>query len=264
MEPEVPQDPQDAGQQDAVPQEPAAPQYDLDTAYDVIIRAEGWDPRLARLQVQEIKERKESLDRRERELEQQRQQYSNVRPPAPEFNDPYQKELYETKQMVQQLVEDRRAEREEARRERDQQKLIDKIGQELDSSYTTTAMQAGMNKGQIEAESKEFFRTLTQIYPEPDMISRIGADNAVRTAYRVFKAGGTSPRPYSNPMRDPRATFVVPTNGGAQNTASQAAQDAAQRPDETPEQYFARLIQGMKNKGFMAPILPDGTKSSFG
>lgn len=266
MELEGPQDEQEPqGQQEAVPQGPMAPQYDLDTAYDVIVRAEGWDPRLARLQVQELKERKESLDRRERELEQQRQQYSNVRPQAPEFNDPYAKELYETKQMVQQLVEDRRAEQEERRREREHQKLVDKIGQELDSSYTTAAMQAGMSKSQIEAESKEFYRTLTQIYPEPDMINRIGADQAVRTAFRVFRGGTTPPRTYGNPMRDPRASFVVPTQGGGvQNGAAQAVNDSAQRPDETPEQYFQRQIQRMKDKGFNAPILPDGTRTSSG
>lgn len=265
---EVPQDEQDQqGQQDDQgQQEQAAPQYDLDTAYDVIVRAEGWDPRLARLQVQELKERKEALDRRERELERERQQVASYRPPAPEFDNPYQRELYETRQLVQQLVEDRKAEQEANRKKAEQDQLINRLSQELDSSFTTVARQSGMTRAQVEAESKEFFRTLTSIYPEPDMIQRIGADQAVRTAFRVYKGDA---RTYQQPnTRGPRAQFVIPTAGGGANGSGESTTGldfGAQRPGESTEQYHQRLKRSFQESGFSASgLVPDKGRLSSG
>lgn len=264
MDNEVQQDPQEAPAQPE-PQVQESPQYDLETAYDVIARAEGWDPRLARLQVQELKERKEALDRREREIERERQQFQAYKPPTPEFADPYQRELYETKQLVQQLVADRQAEQEERRKREENDRLVQRLSQELESSYTTAARQSGMTKNQIDDESKEFFRVLTQIYPEPDMISRIGTDNAVRTAFRVFR--GTN-RQYNPIPSGPRAQFVVPTQGSGPNGSTDVPTGpdfGAQRPGESTDQYHNRLKRSFQESGFSASgIMPDKGRVSSG
>lgn len=249
-------------QEPVAPPEPQAPQIDLEQAYRVVADNEGWDPRLARFEMQEHKRRKEELDKRERELD-QRYRIPEPREQTPDFGgDQFARMVYEAKQDAAEtkrlLLEDR----EERRNQREKDELVASLSKELDSSFQAAARQSGMTKDQISAQGNDFYALLTDIYPEPEMIKRLGADRAVRNAFRVFKGGvGSAPRQPS--YRDPRATFIVP-GGSTTSTQENNTQDdfSPQREGETPDQATERRLKALQGRGFNK--FPDGFKVNSG
>lgn len=249
----------------AAPAEPPAPDIDLDAAYRVVADNEGWDPRLARFEMQELKRRKEEQDRREREWEQRARAPEPRLDPTPDFGgDQYAKMAYEAKQEASEVKRLILEDREEKRKEREKNDLIEALGGELDSSYKALARQNGMTNDQIKAQSEEFFALLTDIYPEPEMLSRLGSERAVRNTFRIMRGGngGYSPPP-RNPYRDPRAVLTIPTGTSGASAPSQNGDDMQMRPGETQEQYDARMKAWWTGKKFN-DIVPEGGRISSG
>jgi hypothetical protein len=265
MDPEAPQEPQEE-EQPAEPQQPQYPQQpdvDIEAAYDAIARHEGWDPRLARFQVQELKERREALERREREIEALQRKLETQRPPTPDFGDPTAQLLYENKQEIAEMKRMFSEEREERRKEAEEQRLVDRLARELDSSFITIARQNGMSKEQLDAYSKNFYPTLLEIYPEPEMIQKIGPDVAVRNTFRLM-GSQRQQRPNVN-GRGPTATRTIPGSPqpyipGGGILPPEESLSADQLEGETDEQYRARLERIISAANVKR--LPDGYKVS--
>lgn len=241
-------------EQEPVAPEPQAPQVDLDAAYRVVADNEGWDPRLARFEMQELKRRKDEMDQREREFD-KRSRVPERPDPTPDFGgDQYARLAYEAKQEASEVKRLFMEEREERKAQRERDELVSTIGRELDSAFKSVARQAGMTKEQIAAQAEDFYSSLTDIYPEPEMIKRMGADRAVRNAFRVFRGGnGSAPQPRS-PYRDPRASFVIPSgsSGGPMSDDS-----GPRRSNESQEEYVARLRRVLDEGGAKLSTLPE-------
>lgn len=257
-DPQIPESPDpEAPQEQQEPQAP--PPLDINSAYEVIAQAEGWDPRLTRYEIQEFKRRKDQFEQEKREFEQQRSR--QLEPQAETSDDPYMQRLSKIERYISDM--DRRD-----REEREYQALVKSIDSELTAAYTSQARQNGMTKEQMEAKAQEFYATLQEIYPEPQMIRAMGVEKAASAAFRILKANSAGQNGYapprSNPYRDPRAAFVIPTtasapNGGAPPVAT-GMPFAPQRPDETTEQYRQRLLSDRERVG---PIrIPEGVRVS--
>lgn len=250
-DPNVPPDPDDL--EPEAPPEP--PPVDLDAAYRVVADNEGWDPRVARFEMQEFKRRREEFEREKREF-QERTRTTERTEPAPDFGgDQYAKMLYENKQetaeLKRMLVEREKREKEKEYKE----ELIQQIGGEVDSAFTAVARQAGMTRDQVGSEMlrKEFFQLLTDMYPEPDMIEKLGADRAVRNAFRAFK-GGNGTAPHRPLYRDPRASFTVPVGSSGGPMGDDAG---PRRSNESQADYVARLKRVLDEAGAKMSSLPE-------
>lgn len=237
------------------PVEPQQPQYDIETAYSVIAEHEGWDPRLTRYQMDELKRRTEELHKREREFEAERQRQWQ---PPEETGDPYMQRIGRLERL---LLEDR----ERNRKREEEQERAARVGNELHSAYTQMARQTGLTREQMEQRSTEFYDVLADLYPDPEMVQRIGADRAVRAAFRVFSASNGHRPPQPNVQgRGPTATRVIPgspqpfVNGNP--LPPEDSLSAEQLPGETDEQYEARLRRIIEGVGLKR--LPDGTRVS--
>lgn len=236
--------PQPDDQEPVAPPEPQPPTIDVDAAYRIVAENEGWDPRLTRYEMQEIKRRKDDLERKEREFE-QRTLPPPRQEPMPDFSgDPYGKMLYEVNQRTAKLesVLEARDRKERDREQKDQ--LIESLGSELGGSYNALARQSGLTKDQIKAQETDFFALLTDMYPEPEMISRLGPERAVRNAFLAFRNGNGNSAPPQRTYRDPRASYVVPAGPTGTTAGNGSGYDASpQRSGETIEQYGQRIAQ---------------------
>ena len=236
--------------------QPEPPKLDLEEAYRVVAESEGWDPRLTRYEMQELKRRKEDLDRREREYN-ERVMPPPRQEPTPDFGgDPYRKEIYEAKQEAAETKRLLVTYLDETRREREKAELISKLSTELDSAFNAAARQAGMTREQMTnpATRQDFFATLQEMYPEPEMISRMGSEAAVRNAFRAFKGGNGTAINSRPAYRDPRATFTVPLG----NSTGPSGDDAGpKRPNESQGEYVARLKRVLEDAGAKMSTLPE-------
>lgn len=235
--------------------QPEPPQVDLEAAYRVIAETEGWDPRLTRYEIQELKRRKDDLERREREFD-QRVMPPPRQEPTPDFGgDQYARLAYEAKQEAAETKQMLRAFLDESRKEKEKDALISTLSTEMDTAFNAAARQAGMTREQMSnnATRQDFFALLTEMYPDPEMIARIGSEAAVRNAFRAFKGGnGTAPQ---RPLyRDPRASFTVPvgSSGGALSDDS-----GPRRSNESQEEYVARLRRVLDDAGAKMSSLPE-------
>ena len=231
---------------------PAPPPYDRDLAFQIVADELGYDPQVAKFELEETKRRRQDLDRRERELVAERERLQRERPAydQPEFTDP---QIAYLARQFQEDREERRREREERNKEREQQEYITALSRGMDVTYRSMARQSGMTKEQIDSQAEQFYETLNEIYPDPQMIKVLGPDKAVMTAFRVFKNGnGSQPQPRPNP----RTPYVVPvgTGGGVQ-----ALQDdlGPRREGESREDYVARLKRALDSGNARMSTLPE-------
>jgi hypothetical protein len=247
QEPEPPPPPQP---------EPEPPQIDIESAYQAIAQHQGWDPRLTQYELQEIKRRREELDRERRELEAERSR--RYEPPEDNNTDPYMRRMDRLERI---LVE--REERE--RKERDERELTTRVANDLHASYTSMARQAGMTRQQMEEKAEEIYEVLADMYPVPGMVQSIGADRAVRNAFRVIGASRqTAQRPNIN-GRGPTAVRTIPGSPqayipGGGVLPPEENLSAEQMEGETDDQYRARLERIIN--GANVKRLPDGYKVS--
>lgn len=240
----------------APPEPPAPPTVDYETALRVVADGLGWDPSNARFELDDIKRKKQDLERREREFESRQNAYRPPEP-TPDFGgDVYLKKIYETQQEtaeVKRILLDReRREREKIERE----EIINNVGREVDAAFLQTARRAGMTAKQIADAKAEFVDTLIDIYPSPEMIQQVGSGRAVENAfiaYRGRNGNGSAPAQRS-PYRDPRASFTIP----AGSTSGPVGDDMGpRRPNESPEDYVARLKRVLDESGGKLSTLPE-------
>lgn len=251
-----PQDPQEPGAppapQPAPEPEPQAPQYDVESAYGVIAQHEGWDPRLTKYEMQEFRRRKEEFERERKEWEKLRTRYE----PPEDNSDPYMRRISNLERI---LLEDR----EEARKLRDRQETERRIENELHSTYTQIARQSGLTPEQMEQKAKDFYGALADLYPEYDIIQRVGVERASRAAFeRVARSNGQRTMP-GVVGRGPTAMRTIPGSPqpymGAGNPAPHEENlSAEQLEGETDDQYRARLERIITGAGVRR--LPDGTR----
>jgi hypothetical protein len=235
------------------PQAPQQPAIDLEAAYRVVSENEGWDPRLARYEMQEIKRRKEDIDRREREL--QERLMPPARPePTPDFGgDQYARLAYEAKQEASEskrLLQDF-LDRENKKEEK--QRLVESIGMELDASFNAVARQNGLTKEQMKAGESDFYALLQEMYPDPEMISRLGPDRVVRNTFRALRGNGSAPQP-TRSYRDPRATYIIPSGSSGGPIGDDSG---PRRSNESQEEYVARLKRILDEGGAKMSTLPE-------
>ena len=219
-----------------VPEEPtpaAPPQPDLESAYRIVAESEGWDPRLTRFEMQDIKRKKEELDRKERDLE-ERARLQTRPEPTYDDSDPVsamRQEMRELKRFYMEEREERQAS-ERAMEERE------RLGNELRRSYEMTMRQNGITaEKDIDSQAVPFFAAMQEIYPEgiPEMI---GVDGAIRNTFRFMK--GVSPGPSYQTRTGPRQQIVLPVGQSGMAAASQD-DSGPRRPNESQEEYVARL-----------------------
>lgn len=254
-------DASDGAEQQAVPQEDGAaqqptyePPYEphdaLENAYQVITREHGWDPRLTRFQMDDLKRKRDELDRERRAFEQERQrQYA----PPEDNGDPYIRRISNLERLMLE-------EREDRRKEREQQQLVASLGNELHSAYTGLARQSGLTKEQMEQRSEDFYDTLNDLYPDPTMLRQIGVERAARAAFRLLGGNGPrQPQPYIN-GRGLTASRVIP---GAVSQSQAPVQDdgGPQRPGESLEDYVMRRRR-WREENNVTPVVRDGQRYS--
>lgn len=251
----VPQD--DAAVQQPTYEPPYEPQDALENAYQVITREQGWDPRLTRFQMDDLKRKRDELDRERRAFEQERQrQYT----PPEDNGDPYIRRISNLERLI---IE----EREDRRKEREQQQLVANLGNELNSAYTGIARQSGLTKEQIEQRAEEFYDALNDLYPDPNMVRQVGADRAARAAFRLINQNGHRQPAYRPQVngRGPTATRTIPGSPqpympGGPPLPPEENLSAEQLDGETDDQYRARLMRIIE--GANMKRLPDGFKTA--
>lgn len=257
-DPNDPQDPEGSPPEPQQPEPPAPPApIDLNAAYDAISQAEGWDPRLTRYEIDEVKRKRAELDRERREFEAERSRQYQAPQEDPNA-DPYMRRMDRIERL---FVEDR----EEKRREREQQALIGRLGTELNQTYTSLARQAGMSKEQLDAQSEEFYATLNELYPTPGMLHEMGVQNAARNAFRLIKQNGGRTQSYYPQVngRGPTATRTIPGSPqpyipGSGVPIPQEELTVEHLPGETDQQRLARLERIFAAANVRG--LPDGMK----
>lgn len=271
---EGPQQEQGEQQEQEQPQQPsidprvaleiAAQQFGVSPDYlEGAIRLQDENRRVA----EENRRRAREIEMRETQLEAEQRQLKRFLPQEPQYEvDPVVKPLYNEVAALKQMFLE---ERQERVRMAEQSRVVERTARDLQQNYM--AVMRGVPT-QNQVDETRFFAAMAEIYPTSNgqLPEGITPEKAVfNTAkYLGLNVNGSSasygpPRPML--PRDPRAQFVVPSQSVGPSTPAQAMQDAAtQRAGETPEQYFARRIQAMKDAGFNAPILPEGTKVSFG
>lgn len=248
-DPNDPIDPNDPPVPEPAPEPPPAPQIDLEQAYDVIARTEGWDPRLTRYEIQEHKRRVQEFERERKEFERQR----SMRYEPPEDNgDPYMREIRETRREVREFIEGQRAEKEKNERR-------DRALAEVDAVYISEARQAGMTKEQMAQRAEDFYAAMNDLYPDHTVLEAIGVERAARNAFRLLGNMPRQPQPYVN-GRGRTASVVIP---GAVTQAQAPVQDDSgpQRPGESLEDYVMRRRR-WREENNVVPVIRDGQRYS--
>lgn len=250
----------EAPQPEEVPAAPEAPTIDPQLAIQIAAQQFGVDPQVlsdsVRMQdenrrVYEENRRRDSENaRREAALEARERQLQRFEPPQPNYEmlDPSVRPLFEEVRTMRQMLADQQRERAE---ERENQVKAQEMGAELRSHYDNL-MRSIPSQNQI--DPNEFFeRHMVALYPSgvPDGIS------PAQAVYNTARFMGLSPNgngmvpqtgyvtPRTNPLRDPRASIVIPGGATSATAASTSGPDMSpQRPGETIEQYSQRIEQG--------------------
>jgi hypothetical protein len=249
-DPQAPQEPQP--QPEPQPEPEPAPQIDLETAYQTIAQHQGWDPRLTQFELQEINRKREELERERRAFQSERAK--RYEPPDDTNTDPYMRRMDRLERI---LIE--REEREHKKNEEEEQKR--RVANDLNTAYTAMARQSGMTRQQMEEKAEEFYDVLAEIYPVHEMIQNIGADRAVRNAFRLLNGNRQGiQRPNVN-GRGPTAVRTIPGSPqafipGGGVLPPEENLSAEQLEGETDDQYRARLERIIGGRR-----LPDGAKT---
>lgn len=234
--------------------EPQAPQFGVEDAYRVIAENEGWDPRLARFEFEELKRRKQEIERRERDWEERAKPTPRYQP-EPEFIDPGQRYLYDRIGRLEEMLT-RREQAEEERRQ--QQEHAQELGSRLRSSYENSMRSRGMDDQKIEQGAQRFFAAMERVYPD-GIPASVGPDGAVEIVHSYLgSARATTPQWNGQPSRDRRAPIVIP--GSSAGATTSAPMGFEKQPGETDEQYGMRISALIAGSGIKT--LPNGRVSS--
>ncbi len=236
------------------PEAPAAPEAPPLDPIQLAAQQLGVDPNIlvdsVRMQeenrrvYEENRRRDAENARREAALEARERQLERFEPPQQNYDmlDPSVRPLFEEVRMMKQMLADQQKERQQ---ERENQIYAQEQGAVLHSHYVGL-MRGVPSQNQIAPE--DFFETMAQIYPTgiPDGVNPQQAVQVV-AKYLGVQSNGVAPSGYApsrtNPLRDPRASIVIP-GGPTGTTAAPSGPDMSpQRPGETIEQYSRRIEQ---------------------
>ena len=172
-----------------------------------------------------------SLEQREREIEEEREQ-ARFRYQVPEFADPGTKMMYE---MFMEERAERKREREEKRRLDQMQAEVARQGEEIRQAYEQQVSSLPSHK-QIPLD--QFVNGgLEKLYPR-GIPTGLSPMQAVRNTFQFMGLnGGYAPGPQLN-GRGPRATITIP---GASSSQPPSIDDSGpQRPGESLEEFVLR------------------------
>lgn len=275
---EVPQEMQDGQDLEATQQPAVDPRLALEIAsqqfgvtpefLEGAVRLQDENRRVA----EEIRRRQHEIELREAKAEALLQSQQRYQPPPPSYDDldPVTRKVLERLDRIDQREEQRiQAERQ---REESNRRVME-TANALDRHYNQI-MRGVPSQNQIDQD--RFFNAMGEIYPTSngELPPGITPEKAVFNTAKYlginvgtnggFGGGYGAPRPS---MRDPRAQFVVPTQGtGPSASDAVAGPDfGAQRQGESTEQYHARLKRSFQESGFSASgLVPDKGRISSG
>lgn len=222
---------------------------------------------------EEIRRRQHEIELREAKAEALLQSQQRYQPPAPSYDDldPVTRRVLERLDRIDQR-EEQRIQAERQREERDRKVM--ETANALDRHYNQV-MRSVPTQNQVDQD--RFFNAMGELYPTSngELPAGITPEKAVfNTAkYLGINVGmngglgggyGGGMRPMS---RDPRAQFVVPTQGTGPSMSEVATGPdfGAQRQGESTEQYHARLKRSFQESGFSANgLMPDKGRVSSG
>lgn len=281
MEPnEVSQDPQEG--QDPQPQQ--QPAVDPRLALEIASQQFGVTPEFlegaVRLQdenrrvAEEIRRRQHEIELREAKAEALLQSQQRYQPPPPSYDDldPVTRKVLERLDRIDQR-EEQRIQSERQREERDRRVM--ETANALDRHYNQV-MRGVPSQNQIDQD--RFFNAMGELYPTSngELPAGITPEKAVFNTAKYLGinigmnpgfggfGGYGAPRPST---RDPRAQFVIPTQGTgpAVSDVVSGPDFSAQRQGESTEQYHNRLKRSFQESGFSANgLVPDKGRISSG
>lgn len=222
---------------EATPEPPSIP---LDAAIDAVAQHYGWDPRVTDYELREMRQRKEALDRKEREVEAREERIKATDayvPPQGYENDPAMKMLSSIQARLDRQDEEKRQERERETR-------LARLSQDLDSNYESL-----MARVPNKVDRAAFFRAMQEVYPEQELLERVGVDRAAQIVYRYMQANpltGNANQPQYRPSR--RDPIVIPgasTGGQGPPAGFDEARPPQRNPNE-PEADYARRYEAWR------------------
>lgn len=217
---------------------PEPPSIDEEAAIDIVARKYGWDPRVTDYELREMRQRKESLERKEREIaarEERLRSANSYEPPQGYEQDPIAKAVFGIQARLDRQDEERRQERE-------REVKLSRLTQELDSNYESL-----MARVPNKVDRNAFFRALQEVYPEQELLERVGVDRAAQIVYRYMTSNPLSAgngyngyQPTARPSR--RDPIVIPgaSTGGAGVPSGAIQPLEPRRPNEPEEDFKAR------------------------
>lgn len=238
---------------------PEPPPMDEETAIQIVAQKYGWDPRVTDYELRETRQRKEELARKERELaarEDRLRSVSSYEPPQGYEQDPIAKTLYEIKGRLDRQDEERRQER-----ERDAK--LARLTQDLDSQYETL-----MARVPNKVDRQAFFRALQEVYPEQELLERVGVDRASQIVYRYMTANPLTATNGYQPQRPSsrRDPIIIPgaSTGGSGPPSGAVMPLEPRRANEPEDQFRLRYEAWIQQFTPGTGALRDGIKVSSG
>lgn len=258
---QVPNDPNaEPEREPEAPPEP--PSIDEEAAIDIVARKYGWDPRVTDYELREMRQRKEALERREREIaarEDRLRSANSYEPPQGYEQDPIAKAVFGIQARLDRQDEERRQERE-------REVKLARLTQELDSNYESL-----MARVPNKVDRNAFFRALQEVYPEQELLERVGVDRASQIVYRYMTAnpltaGNGSSLYRTEAPRSRRDPIVIPgaSTGGAGVPTGAVMPLEPKRPNETEDQFKARYEAWTQQFAPGTGTLRDGQRVSSG
>lgn len=220
---------------------------------------------------EELRRRQRETELREAKAEALLQSQQRFQPPPPSYDDvdPVTRRVLERLDRIDQR-EEQRLQAEQQREENE--RTVRETAAALNRHYGSV-MRGVPTQSQVPQE--RFFDAMAELYPTsngrlPDGITPEKAvfNTAKYLGLNVNGGGGGygAPRPMPS-ARDPRASFVIPTQGGGftPSETTTGPDFGAQRSGESTEQYHARLKRSFMESGFSASgLVPDKGRVSSG
>lgn len=236
------------------PEPQPAPGIDINAAMDAVAQHYGWDPRVADYEARELKQRKERLDQRERDLREleDRTRRSNQPDPADLYNQDPSRLIADLYRKVDEMD----------KRERQREERVERETREQREFTSTFARFSKPFNGKLDEDA--FFATMREIYPQ-GVPEGVGLERAFHFTHRVMSANPVNGNYQAPPpARGRRDTIVIPsgTTGGA--GPPEPLEIPRRQPNEPEEQFAQRYNAWAQQFAAGTGALRDGQKISSG
>lgn len=238
---------------------PEPPQIPLEAALEAIKQHYGWDPAVTDYELREMRQRKEAIERKEREISarEERVRVTNgYETPQGYENDPIAKAVFSIQARLDKQDDERRE-------ERDREQRLSRLSQELDSNYESL-----MARVPNKVERTAFFRALQEVYPEQELLERVGVDRAAQIVYRYMTSNPLSATNGYQPQapRNRRDPIIIPgaSTGGPGPPTGAVMPLEPRRQNETEDQFRQRYEAWTQQFAPGTGTLRDGQRVSSG